>query len=90
MVARKGPKKQIQYEISAKYVYLPTPTLSTKYLQIRIIKNAPKAEKNMAFPIFPSVSSSFSAINGMYVTQVLKMRLKHAYRKAEAKYFLFW
>ena len=61
-----------------------------KCLQILIMKNAPRAEKKIALPILPSVIPIFSAIWGMYVTQVLKIRLKQEYKKAEAKYFLFW
>ena len=53
------------------------------------MKNAPNPEKKIAFPILPSVIPIFSAICGIYVTQVLKIKLKQAYRNAEAKYFLF-
>jgi len=88
-LARKGPKKQMQYAIKAKYVYLPTPTRSIKCLQMRIMKNAPNPEKKIAFPIRPSVIPIFSAMCGIYVTQVLNIKLKQAYRNAEAKYFLF-
>jgi hypothetical protein len=52
------------------------------------MKNAPRAEKKIALPILPSVIPIFSAIWGIYVTHVLKIRLKQEYRKAEAKYFL--
>jgi len=56
---------------------------------MRIMKNAPSPEKKIAFPILPSVIPIFSAIWGIYVTHVLNIKLKQAYRKAEAKYFLF-
>jgi hypothetical protein len=51
------------------------------------MKNAPRAEKKIALPILPSVIPILSAICGIYVTHVLKIKLKQEYKKDDAKYF---
>jgi hypothetical protein len=49
------------------------------------MQSAPSEEKKSAPPIFPSVMFSLSAMKGIYVTHVLKRRLKQEYKKAGAK-----
>jgi len=51
------------------------------------MKKEPRAAKKIAPPILPSVIPILSATYGIYVTQVLNIRLKKKKRKAEEKYF---
>jgi len=86
--ARNGPNKAKHNKISEKYEQRPTPKRLTSLLAIGIIINDPRAEKKMAPPILASVIPILSAICGIYVTQVLKTKLKQKNKNAEEKYFL--